>query len=82
MALLSPSRPPVVPRPSAGVWPGLFDVPRVPVHAEHRAPAGQGRRQEPADHARLPGRLQLGCRGPALQITRPETSSPGSAPTV
>ena len=33
MALLSPTRPRATPRPSAGVWPGLFDVPKVPVHA-------------------------------------------------
>ena len=33
MALLSPTRTRAIPRPAAGVWPGLFDVPRVPVHS-------------------------------------------------
>ena len=72
MALLSPSRPTVVPRPSAGVWPGLFDVPRVPVHA------GIARRLAKAAVERLPITLAFpdgsswGVGGPQLQIIRPD----------
>ena len=33
MALLTPTRRHPTPWPAAGVWPGLFDVPRVPAHA-------------------------------------------------
>ncbi len=72
MALLSPSRGRVIPRPSAGVWPGLFEVPRVPAHA------AIARRLARAAVEKLPLTLSFpdgsswGVGGPQLQIVRPE----------
>jgi cyclopropane-fatty-acyl-phospholipid synthase len=72
MALLSPTRPRAIPRPSDGVWPGLFDVPRVPVHA------AIARRVAKAAFTSLPITLSFpdgtrwGTGGPRLDIVRPE----------
>ena len=73
MALLSPTRPRATPRPSAGVWPGLFDVPRVPIHA------GIARRLAKAAVKNLPITLEFpdgtawGTGGPTLQLIRPDS---------
>jgi len=72
MALLSPTRPRAIPRPSAGVWPGLFDVPQVPVHT------AIARRLARAAFASLPITLSFpdgrrwGTGGPRLDIVRPD----------
>jgi cyclopropane-fatty-acyl-phospholipid synthase len=72
MALLSPTRTRAIPRPAAGVWPGLFDVPRVPIHA------GVARRLAHAAMKNLPLTLTFpdgttwGAGGPVLQLVRPD----------
>ncbi|TKV56829.1 class I SAM-dependent methyltransferase [Nakamurella flava] len=72
MALLSPSRTPAIPRPAAGVWPGLFDVPRSPIHA------AVARRLTRAAVSSLPISLTFpdgttwGTGGPRLQVVRPD----------
>ena len=82
MALLSPTRPRAIPRPSAGVWPGLFDVPRVPVHAAiARRLAKAAIKNLPMTLA-FPDGSHLGGGGPRLELVRPDASSPGWAPTA
>lgn len=72
MALLTPTRRHLTPWPAAGVWPGLFDVPRVPVHA------AIARRLAAAAVRSLPMTLQFpdgarwGAGGPTLELVRPE----------
>ena len=72
MALLTPTRRHSTPWPAAGVWPGLFDVPRVPVHA------AVARRLAAAAVRRLPMTLlfpdgtRWGAGGPTLQLIRPD----------
>lgn len=73
MALLTPTRRHPTPWPAAGVWPGLFDVPRVPVHA------AIARRLARAAVRALPMTLQFpdgtrwGAGGPTLQLIRPDS---------
>jgi len=73
MALLSPTRTRAIPRPSAGVWPGLFDIPKVPIHAT------VARRLSKAAIKNLPISLEFpdgttwGTGGPRLQLVRPES---------
>jgi cyclopropane-fatty-acyl-phospholipid synthase len=73
MALLSPTRTRAIPRPSAGVWPGLFDIPKVPIHAT------VARRLAKAAIKNLPISLEFpdgttwGTGGPRLQLVRPES---------
>src|SRR6476661_11060465 len=72
MALLSPTRPKAIPRPSAGVWPGLFDVPRVPVHASiARRLAHAATKKLPLTLA-FPDGTTWGAGGPRLELVRPE----------
>ncbi len=72
MALLSPTRPKAIPRPSAGVWPGLFDVPRVPVHAAiARRLAHAAVKSLPLTLA-FPDGTTWGAGGPRLELVRPE----------
>jgi len=72
MALLSPTRPRAIPRPSAGVWPGLFDVPRVPVHASiARRLAHAATRNLPLTLA-FPDGTTWGTGGPRLEVVRPD----------
>ena len=72
MALLSPTRTKAIPRPAAGVWPGLFDVPRLPVHAVI------ARRLAKAAISSLPLTMTFpdgtvwGTGGPRLQVVRPD----------
>ncbi|MTD15662.1 methyltransferase domain-containing protein [Nakamurella sp. YIM 132087] len=68
MAILSPSRPRVIPRPSAGVWPGLFDRRRAPIHAGiARALFRTAVRKLPITVS-LPDGTRWGSGGPELQI--------------
>src|SRR6478609_12175735 len=72
MALLSPTRPRAIPRPSAGVWPGLFDVPRVPVHASiARRLAHAATKKLPLTLA-FPDGTTWGAGGPRLELVRPD----------
>jgi len=73
MALLSPTRPRAIPRPSAGVWPGLFDVPRVPVHASvARRLAHMAIKNLPLTLA-FPDGTTWGAGGPRLELVRPDS---------
>ena len=73
MSLLAPTRTRsrVTPQPSAGVWPGLQDVPASPVHAV------VAKRMIKAAVRKLPVRLTFpdgtswGAGGPALQVVNP-----------
>jgi cyclopropane-fatty-acyl-phospholipid synthase len=73
MALLTPTRRHTTPWPAAGVWPGLFDVPRVPVHA------AIARRLAYAAVHKLPMTLlfpdgtRWGAGGPTLELRRPDS---------
>lgn len=73
MALLTPTRRHPTPWPAAGLWPGLFDVPRLPVHA------AIARRLAAAAVRSLPMTLQFpdgtrwGAGGPTLELVRPDS---------
>jgi hypothetical protein len=74
MALLAPTKARVraTPQPSAGVWPGLHEVARSPIHA------AIARRLTKAAVKNLPITLEFpdganwGAGGPVLQVVRPE----------
>ncbi len=73
MALLTPTRRHPTPWPAAGVWPGLFDVPRVPVHAAiARRLAHAAVRTLPMTLL-FPDGTRWGAGGPTLQLIRPES---------
>ncbi len=72
MALLTPTRRHPTPWPAAGVWPGLFDVPKVPVHAAiARRLAAAAARTLPMS-LEFPDGSRWGAGGPALQLVRPD----------
>lgn len=72
MALLTPTRRHLTPSPAAGVWPGLFDVPRVPVHAAiARRLAAAAVRTLPMTLL-FPDGTRWGAGGPTLELVRPE----------
>lgn len=73
MALLTPTRRHETPWPAAGVWPGLFDVPRVPVHAAiARRLAAAAVRSLPMT-LRFPDGTSWGSGGPVLELVRPDS---------
>ncbi len=73
MALLTPTRRHPTPRPAAGVWPGLFDVPRVPVHAAiARRLAAAAVRGLPMTLV-FPDGTRWGAGGPTLALIRPDS---------
>ena len=75
MSLLTPTRTRarVIPQPSAGVWPGLFDVANSPIHG------AVARRLVKAAVRTLPVTLSFpdgtswGTGGPVLQVVRPDS---------
>ena len=72
MALLTPTRRHLTPWPAAGVWPGLFDVPRVPVHAAiARRLAAAAVRTLPMTLL-FPDGTRWGAGGPTLELVRPD----------
>ncbi|WP_395727640.1 class I SAM-dependent methyltransferase [Nakamurella sp.] len=72
MALLTPTRRHLTPWPAAGVWPGLFDVPRVPVHAAiARRLAAAAVRTLPMTLL-FPDGTRWGAGGPTLEVVRPD----------
>ncbi len=72
MALLSPTHQRVVPSPSAGVWPSLFEVPPATLHARiARAVVRAAVRNRPIALA-FPDGTRWGTGGPELQIVRPD----------
>ena len=72
MALLTPTRRHLTPSPAAGVWPGLFDVPRVPVHAAiARRLAAAAVRTLPMTLL-FPDGTRWGGGGPTLELVRPD----------
>ncbi len=73
MALLSPARPRAIPRPSAGVWPGLFDVPKVPVHAVVARRLAKAAINSLPISFDFPDGTRWGTGGPRLQVVRPES---------
>ena len=73
MALLSPTRPRAIPRPSAGVWPGLFDVPKVPVHAAIARRLARAAIKNLPISLEFPDGTRWGTGGPRLQLVRPES---------
>ena len=82
MSLLAPTRtrPRVIPQPSAGVWPGLFDVAQSPLHgAVARALVKGAVRKLPLTLS-FPDGTSWGTGGPVLQVVNPEPLSAGSAP--
>jgi cyclopropane-fatty-acyl-phospholipid synthase len=72
MALLSPTQQRVVPSPSAGVWPSLFQVPPATLHARiARAVIRAAMRNRPISLV-FPDGARWGTGGPELQIVRPD----------
>jgi cyclopropane-fatty-acyl-phospholipid synthase len=68
VSLLSPTRRRVIPSPSAGIWPGLFDRPRVPVHAVIARSLVKAAVSRLPMTVRLPDGSRWGRGGPELQV--------------
>ncbi|WP_029138105.1 SAM-dependent methyltransferase [Nakamurella lactea] len=72
MTLLTPTRQRVIPSPSAGLWPGLFNPPVAPLHAKAaRALIQRAVRKMPVSLV-FPDGTRWGAGGPELQIARPD----------
>lgn len=72
MALLSPARTQAIPRPAAGVWPGLFDVPRLPLHAVIARRLAEAAISSLPVTMTFPDGTTWGTGGPQLQVVRPD----------
>ena len=73
MALLSPTRPRATPRPSEGEWPGLFDVPKVPIHASLAGRLAKAAVKNLPISLEFPDGNSWGTGGPTLQLVRPDS---------
>ena len=73
MALLTPTRRHPTPWPAAGVWPGLFDVPRVPVHAAIARRLARAAVRPLPMTLLFPDGTRWGAGGPTLQLIRPDS---------
>ena len=73
MALLTPTRRHATPWPAAGVWPGLFDAPRVPVHAAAARRLGRAAVHKLPMTLLFPDGRRWGAGGPTLQLVRPDS---------
>ncbi|MGI8416300.1 MAG: class I SAM-dependent methyltransferase, partial [Nakamurella sp.] len=71
MALHSPTRERVLPRPSAGIWPGLFTTPHAPVHARTARLLIKRAVRNLKISLVFPDGTRWGAGGPELQIVSP-----------
>src|SRR6476469_5934622 len=71
MALLAPTRSRVVPQPSAGIWPGLFNPPHAPVHAAIARRLVHAAVTSLPLTLRFPDGSRWGAGGPPLQVIKP-----------
>ncbi len=72
MTLLTPTRRHPTPWPAAGVWPGLFEVPRVPVHAAIARRLARAAVRGLPMTLLFPDGTRWGAGGPTLQLIRPD----------
>ena len=73
MALLTPTRRHLTPWPAAGVWPGLFDVPRLPVHAAIASRLAAAAVRSLPMTLQFPDGTRWGAGGPTLELVRPDS---------
>jgi cyclopropane-fatty-acyl-phospholipid synthase len=72
MGLLSPGRTRATPRPSEGVWPGLFEPPAGPVHATVARAISKAAFGRLPITMRFPDGTVWGLGGPEVELVRPD----------
>jgi cyclopropane-fatty-acyl-phospholipid synthase len=72
MALLTPTPRRMIPSPAAGIWPGLFNAPSVPVHAAIARGVLRAAARKLPIRITFPDGTSWGAGGPQLDVIRPD----------